>query len=327
MAGDWSAPELADLLTPFAERMAALVPPPLQVLRRWVDARAAEHRTQHRRRRAGEHPPPLRPVQRPVRAVPGRDDDVLVGLVRDAHTDLAAAQRHKIDAVLDLAGVRGGTELLEIGTGWGELALRAARRGAFVTSLTISPEQRDLAERRIADAGLVDRVRVLLQDYRQAAGRYDAVVSVEMIEAVGQRVLARLLRRHRPARWRRAAGSGCRRSPCRTTGCWPRCDSYTWIHKYIFPGGQVLSVPGDRARRRAGTPDCASTSAASWATTTRRRCGCGGSGSRRAVARRSPNSASTRRFAGCGSSTWPIPRPDSAAHYLDVWQFGLAKPL
>ena len=75
--------------------------------------------------------------------------------------------------------------MLEIGTGWGELALRAAQRGARVTSITLSEQQRELALQRIADAGVADRVDIQLCDYRNATGTYDAVVSVEMIEAVG----------------------------------------------------------------------------------------------------------------------------------------------
>ncbi|MYT19298.1 methyltransferase domain-containing protein, partial [Streptomyces sp. SID7760] len=99
--------------------------------------------------------------------------------------DLTAAQHRKIDRLLDLARVGPGTRLLEIGTGWGELALRAAARGAEVLTVTLSAEQRDLAVRRIAAAGLSDRVTVELCDYRQVRGSFDAVVSVEMIEAVG----------------------------------------------------------------------------------------------------------------------------------------------
>ena len=80
-----------------------------------------------------------------------------------------------------------GTRLLEIGTGWGELAIRAAQRGAHVRSVTLSTEQLDLARARIAAAGVADRVDVELRDYRAIEERaaYDAVVSVEMIEAVG----------------------------------------------------------------------------------------------------------------------------------------------
>lgn len=76
--------------------------------------------------------------------------------------------------------------LLEIGTGWGSMAIHAAStRGCRVTTTTISKEQHALAERRIREAGLADRVRVLLSDYRDLEGRFDKIVSVEMIEAVG----------------------------------------------------------------------------------------------------------------------------------------------
>ncbi len=75
--------------------------------------------------------------------------------------------------------------VLEIGTGWGTLALRAAQRGAHVTTLTLSREQAVLAEQRLRDAGVAHLVDIRLQDYREADGVYDAIVSVEMIEAVG----------------------------------------------------------------------------------------------------------------------------------------------
>ena len=84
-------------------------------------------------------------------------------------TDLPAAQHRKIDRLLDQAGVGQGTRLLEIGTGWGELAIRAARRGATVHSITLSVEQLELAEKRIAAAGFADRVHVELMDYRALA--------------------------------------------------------------------------------------------------------------------------------------------------------------
>ena len=102
---------------------------------------------------------------------------------------LAEAQARKIDRLLDRTGVRDGSRLLEIGTGWGELAIRAARRGARVRSVTLSTEQLDLARARFAAAGMGDRVHVELRDYRAIEERaaYDAVISVEMVEAVGHR--------------------------------------------------------------------------------------------------------------------------------------------
>jgi cyclopropane-fatty-acyl-phospholipid synthase len=77
--------------------------------------------------------------------------------------------------------------LLEIGTGWGALAIRAASLcGCRVTSITLSKEQQQLARQRIAQAGLSDRIEVLLCDYRNVTGQYDRIISVEMLEAVGK---------------------------------------------------------------------------------------------------------------------------------------------
>src|SRR5260370_10028658 len=103
---------------------------------------------------------------------------------------LAAAQRPKIDRLLDMAGVQQGSRVLEIGTGWGELCIRAAARGAHVRSVALSVEQQLLARQRVAAAGLSHLVQIDLCDYRDVAGGndpYDSVVSVEMIEAVGYR--------------------------------------------------------------------------------------------------------------------------------------------
>jgi protein-S-isoprenylcysteine O-methyltransferase Ste14 len=96
---------------------------------------------------------------------------------------LASGQRRKIDALPDRAGVGPGRRLLEVGTGWGELAIRAARRGATVVTVTISREQQALAARRVAEAGLAGRVRVELRDYRDLVGTFDAICSCEMLEA------------------------------------------------------------------------------------------------------------------------------------------------
>ena len=158
-----------------------------------------------------------------------------------AEQTMAEAQRRKTDAVLDAAGVGEGTRVLEIGTGWGELALRAAARGATVTSVTLSTEQLELAGRRIADAGLADRVELRLQDYRDIEGTFDAVVSVEMIEAVGAEFLPVYMRtlRDRLAPGGRAAIQAILTSDTQyelTKG------GVSWISRYIFPGGLVPSL-------------------------------------------------------------------------------------
>lgn len=100
--------------------------------------------------------------------------------------DLHAAQIAKLERICRKLQLQPSDHLLEIGTGWGSLAIHAARDfGCRVTTTTISPSQYSLARERIAAAGLADRIEVLLVDYRDLAGRYDKIVSIEMIEAVG----------------------------------------------------------------------------------------------------------------------------------------------
>ncbi|GAB1509414.1 class I SAM-dependent methyltransferase [Actinophytocola sp. KF-1] len=241
MAGDWVADDPAAALTPFAARMATLVPAPLQVLRRWVDARrpVAERNTPDGARENIHRHYDL-------------SNDLFEAFLDESMTyssawfapgdDLHAAQLRKIDGILDYAGVRAGSRVLEIGTGWGALAIRAAQRGATVTSLTISVEQQKLAEKRVAAAGVADRVQIALTDYREAAGTYDAVVSVEMIEAVGEEfwpdyfaTLARVL----------APGGrvGLQAITMPHDRLLATRRSHNWIQKYVFPGGLLLSVP------------------------------------------------------------------------------------
>jgi cyclopropane-fatty-acyl-phospholipid synthase len=241
MAGDWDSPDLAAVLTPFAARMATLVPPPLQALRRFVDAR---------------RPVVERNTPDGARSNIQRHYDLsneLFELFLDESMmyssawfgpgdDLHSAQLRKIDGILDYAGVRAGSRVLEIGTGWGALAIRAAQRGAVVRSLTISVEQQQLALERAAAAGVADRVSVELRDYRSATGSYDAVVSVEMIEAVGEEFWPEYF-----ATLARVLAPGGRVALQAITMPHDRLlvtrHANNWIQKYIFPGGILLSVP------------------------------------------------------------------------------------
>ena len=103
-----------------------------------------------------------------------------------ADADLATASRYKIDLICRKLDLRVDQHLLEIGTGWGELAIHAAQKyGVRVTTTTISEQQYEFAKQRVSDAGLNDKVTVILSDYRDLQGEYDRLVSVEMIEAVG----------------------------------------------------------------------------------------------------------------------------------------------
>jgi cyclopropane-fatty-acyl-phospholipid synthase len=99
---------------------------------------------------------------------------------------LAEASVAKLERICRKLDLKPSDHVLEIGTGWGSFAIHAAKtHGCRVTTTTISKEQRDLAVKRIAEAGLSDRVEVLLSDYRDLQGEYDKAVSIEMIEAVG----------------------------------------------------------------------------------------------------------------------------------------------
>lgn len=110
----------------------------------------------------------------------------------DTTESLEQAQMNKIRKIIELARIREGDHVLEIGSGWGSLAIEAVRsRKCQVTTLTLSAEQKALAEERIAEAGLSDKIDVLLCDYRSLPRehQFDKIVSCEMIEAVGQQFL------------------------------------------------------------------------------------------------------------------------------------------
>nr|WP_026424941.1 cyclopropane-fatty-acyl-phospholipid synthase family protein [Actinokineospora inagensis] len=247
MVGDWTSTRLPELLAAFAARMAALVPAPLQVFRRLVDRRQP---TGEENTLTGSRNNIHRHYDLSNELFELFLDETMTyssAWFEPGSTDLVAGQHRKLDGVLDYAGVTAGTRLLEIGTGWGSLAIRAAQRGARVTSLTISAEQKDLAERRVADAGLSDRVEVLLRDYREARGEYDAVVSVEMIEAVGERYWPTYFRA--VDRLLRPGGRfGLQSITIADDRLRATRGGYTWIHKYVFPGGIIPSPEGiDRA--------------------------------------------------------------------------------
>jgi cyclopropane-fatty-acyl-phospholipid synthase len=244
MTGDWTTgpgTDLADLLTPFAARMSRLVHPLLQRMRHVVERTQPAHEEnspENSRSNISRH------YDLSNELFENFLDETMTyssGWFERGDT-LADAQRRKIDGVLDLARVRSGMHVLEIGSGWGSLAIRAAaERGARVTTLTLSTEQQALARQRAEDAGVGHLVDVRLQDYREARGQFDAIVSVEMIEAVGEaywptyfRALDDLL----------APGGrvGLQAITIAHDRLLATRRSYTWIHKYVFPGGIIPSL-------------------------------------------------------------------------------------
>ena len=157
---------------------------------------------------------------------------------------LECAQHAKYERLCTKLGIEASHHVIEIGTGWGGFALHAARtRGCRVTTTTISKEQHALATERIARAGLADRVTVLLEDYRDLQGRFDRLVSIEMIEAVGHAQL--------PVFFRRCAerleddGAMAIQAILHREQDWEASKrSVDFIKRYIFPGGQLVSLQG-----------------------------------------------------------------------------------
>jgi cyclopropane-fatty-acyl-phospholipid synthase len=161
----------------------------------------------------------------------------------EAPEPLEAAQERKIKLLLDRLDLRPGARLLEIGCGWGGLAEIAARDyGAHVTGLTLSAEQKAFAEARLARAGLSDRAEIRLADYREVDGRFDAVASVEMVEAVGQEYWPVYL-----GSIARVLPSGGRAGIQFISMHDALFDRYAanadFIQTYIFPGGLLIHEP------------------------------------------------------------------------------------
>jgi len=169
------------------------------------------------------------------------DDTMCYSCAFFRHPDdsLEQAQLNKIALCLDKLGIEPGMRLLDIGCGWGQLALAAAERGARVVGLTLSEEQAAGARIRIAERGLSDKVEIRLMDYLDLNGeveRFDRIVSVGMFEHVG--------RAHYTDFFDRAADS-------LEPGGLMLLHSITsldsdptnpWIDKYIFPGGQIPAL-------------------------------------------------------------------------------------
>ncbi|MCR4523059.1 MULTISPECIES: cyclopropane-fatty-acyl-phospholipid synthase family protein [Bosea] len=163
---------------------------------------------------------------------------------------LEAAQQRRLDRIVAMLDLSGGEHVLEIGCGWGALAERLAREGCRVTAITLSPAQREAAQQRIADAGLSERVDVQLRDYRDIAGQFDRIVSIEMIEAVGRAywpsyfdILSRSLR---------PGGRIVLQAITIDDAMFEDYQQGTdFIQRYIFPGGCLPSVPVLRSQAEA----------------------------------------------------------------------------
>ena len=154
---------------------------------------------------------------------------------------LESAQLRKVNAILDKARVQAGDHILEIGSGWGTLSAEAVKRGARVTTLTISRRQFEHCKARFEREGISDRAEVRFCDYRVAEGSYDKIVSIEMIEAVGHEFLGTFFatcdRLLKPDGLVVIQGITI---PDQRYEAYRRgCD---WIQKHIFPGALLPSL-------------------------------------------------------------------------------------
>jgi cyclopropane-fatty-acyl-phospholipid synthase len=144
--------------------------------------------------------------------------------------------------LLDRLELKPGQRLLEIGCGWGSLAIEAARRGVEVVGLTLSGQQKAWADARVAKAGLADRIEIRLQDYREIAEQFDAVASVEMVEGVGMRWWGAYL--DSIARNLKPGGRAALQFISIDHRLFERyAASADFIQTYIFPGGMLLDEP------------------------------------------------------------------------------------
>ncbi|MBB6251856.1 SAM-dependent methyltransferase [Nitrospirillum iridis] len=186
--GDWSSPDLPALLELAARNIGGLDGPmagtPLaRVVNRLVHRRRPNSRGGSRRNIMAHYDLGNHFYARWL-------DEGMVyssALYTDGAQTLETAQAAKLERIVALLGLSGKERVLEIGCGWGGLAERIARQGCHVTGLTLSPAQLSVAQDRLIDADLGNRADLRLQDYRDVGGTYDRVVSIEMLEAVGER--------------------------------------------------------------------------------------------------------------------------------------------
>lgn len=164
------------------------------------------------------------------------------GIFTTPSASLLQASTAKFDAACTKLDLKPGQHLLEIGTGWGGLAIHAARNfGCRVTTTTISREQYEYSKERVARAGLSDRITLLLEDYRDLHGEFDALVSIEMVEAVGHQYLETYFRRC--SGLLRPSGAMLLQAITIRDQFYEQARrSVDFIKRFIFPGSFIPSV-------------------------------------------------------------------------------------
>jgi cyclopropane-fatty-acyl-phospholipid synthase len=160
------------------------------------------------------------------------------------HPDLSLedASTAKLERICQKLQLQPDDHILEIGTGWGGFAIYAAKNyGCHITTTTISKEQYQAAQQRVIDAGVADRVTILMEDYRDLQGRYDKLVSIEMIEAVGHHYLDTYLKQC--AALLKPNGLALIQAiTIEDSYYYQALKSVDFIKRYIFPGSFIPCV-------------------------------------------------------------------------------------
>ncbi len=251
--GDWSSPDLVGLTRFFLDNEDELAPPSLisaagrlrdrvaHLLRSNTRAQAKKNIHAHYDLSNELYELFLDPSMTYSSALFDRPD-----------LDLAAAQRRKYQRLAEWADLKAGQHVLEIGCGWGGFAEFAASEiGCRVTGITLSEEQASFARRRMEEAGLADRVQIRVVDYRDVDACFDAVVSIEMLEAVGHRYLDGFF--ETLDRVLRPGGRVALQTITIPDQIYDRYRRGSdWIRAYIFPGGHLPSlgaIQGSLVRR------------------------------------------------------------------------------
>ncbi|PXA05241.1 SAM-dependent methyltransferase [Coraliomargarita sinensis] len=242
--GDWETPDLTGLLSLLAKNQPNIGPlrRGLSLLTRWMNRlyhKARRNTLTKSRENIQEHYDLSNEFYAQF-----LDGSMTYSSARfkSYYDTLEQAQSRKINHMLDLAGVGEGHHILEIGSGWGALALAAARRGSRVTTVTLSEAQYAYAQKLFEEQGVSDLIDIRLQDYRDITGSYDAVLSCEMIEAVGREYLPSYFETvQRSLKPQAKAVIQAITIPDERYATYSKsCD---WIQKHIFPGGHLPS-PG-----------------------------------------------------------------------------------
>ena len=256
IAGEWSTPDLAALMTMIAQHgdyleRALLGRVPLRILGRLRHLRNRNSKAGSRRNIAFHYDL-------------GNDfyrlwlDQSMTyssALYDDPRLALEDAQRAKQAQVIDHLALNGGERVLEIGCGWGSLAMLLGRGGAEVVALSLSERQLDHARELVRAEGVADRVEFRLEDYRDTGGCFDRIVSIEMLEAVGEEYWPVYF-----AKLRQLLKAGGRAVLQVITIGEDRFDNYRkgadFIQRYIFPGGMLptKAIVAERLRCAGLTP-------------------------------------------------------------------------